>query len=106
MLPALLFAQVKVILMSATFDCQVFAEYFSMEIRGSMQRAPVYDVAGQEFRVQEKYWSYPPLCNMVAVSGQEGARGIQGFTATTTEVFESVNYTQGLGWLSGKVQDL
>ncbi|XP_067938858.1 ATP-dependent RNA helicase TDRD9-like [Watersipora subatra] len=58
---------VKIILMSATFDCRIFADYFATEIRGRMQRAPVYEIEGRGYSVKEIYWSDPPCNNMIAM---------------------------------------
>jgi len=58
---------VKVILMSATFDCQVFSEYFATAVRGEMQNAPIIDVEGKIHDVKQFYWSDSPLRQMVSV---------------------------------------
>ena len=41
--------------MSATFDTQKFAEYFAVNVRGSLEAAPVVSVEGSMFKVPEYY---------------------------------------------------
>ncbi|XP_071078923.1 ATP-dependent RNA helicase TDRD9-like isoform X1 [Haliotis cracherodii] len=46
---------VKVILMSATIDCDLFASYFALPVRDRLEPAPVVSVEGRVFRVSEFY---------------------------------------------------
>ncbi|KAK2190456.1 hypothetical protein NP493_81g02000 [Ridgeia piscesae] len=46
---------VKIILMSATIDSQLFAQYFSLPVRGVLEPAPVMTVQGQSYTVSEYY---------------------------------------------------
>ncbi|XP_014672536.1 PREDICTED: putative ATP-dependent RNA helicase TDRD9, partial [Priapulus caudatus] len=46
---------VKVVLMSATFDCDMFAQYFSIPVEGHLEPAPVFNIEGKSFQVQEFY---------------------------------------------------
>eukprot|EP00794_Sanderia_malayensis_P020227 gene20227-22203_t len=41
----------KVILMSATMDCSLFSKYFSVQIRGQLEGAPVVSVEGKMYDV-------------------------------------------------------
>ena len=41
--------------MSATFDTEQFAQYFSIPVRDKMEAAPVYSVEGRSFAVSEFY---------------------------------------------------
>ncbi|XP_060606288.1 ATP-dependent RNA helicase TDRD9-like isoform X2 [Ruditapes philippinarum] len=45
----------KVVLMSATFDSEMFAQYFAMPVRDRLEQAPVVDVEGKPFKVNEYY---------------------------------------------------
>lgn len=44
---------VKVILMSATMNCEEFASYFALPVRDLLESAPVVSVEGQVFKVSE-----------------------------------------------------
>ncbi|XP_071787183.1 ATP-dependent RNA helicase TDRD9-like [Asterias amurensis] len=46
---------VKIILMSATFDTSMFANYFAMPIAGKLENAPVVNIEGKVYDVQEIY---------------------------------------------------
>ncbi|XP_042356788.1 ATP-dependent RNA helicase TDRD9 [Plectropomus leopardus] len=46
---------VKIILMSATINCQQFADYFSTPIRGKMNPAYVFEVEGAPYAIKEFY---------------------------------------------------
>ncbi|XP_022106993.1 putative ATP-dependent RNA helicase TDRD9 [Acanthaster planci] len=46
---------VKIILMSATFDTSMFAHYFAMPIAGKLEDAPVVNIEGRIYDVQEHY---------------------------------------------------
>ncbi|XP_048586381.1 ATP-dependent RNA helicase TDRD9 isoform X1 [Nematostella vectensis] len=46
---------VKVVLMSATLESDLFSRYFAMPIRGQLEGAPVFAVEGNIFPVQEYY---------------------------------------------------
>ncbi|XP_064649764.1 ATP-dependent RNA helicase TDRD9-like [Lineus longissimus] len=46
---------VKIVLMSATFDSDMFAQYYSIPIRGKLESAPVISVEGRVFDVKEFY---------------------------------------------------
>ncbi|ELU13161.1 hypothetical protein CAPTEDRAFT_117270, partial [Capitella teleta] len=46
---------VKIILMSATLDSNLFAQYFSTPLLGRLEPAPVITVVGRQFSVQEYY---------------------------------------------------
>ena len=41
--------------MSATFDCNMFARYFAVPIRGQLEQAPIVSVEGEIFNVSEYY---------------------------------------------------
>jgi HrpA-like RNA helicase len=41
--------------MSATFDSEMFAQYFAMPVRDRLEQAPVVDVEGKPFKVNEYY---------------------------------------------------
>jgi len=45
----------RVVLMSATIDTMVFAEYFAMPVLDSLEEAPVVDVEGRPYNVREFY---------------------------------------------------
>ena len=45
----------KVVLMSATFDSEMFAQYFAMPVKDQLEQAPVVDVEGKPFNVNEYY---------------------------------------------------
>lgn len=45
----------QVILMSATFETDIFALYFAVRISGRMELAPVVAVEGRSFPVTEFY---------------------------------------------------
>ncbi|XP_038074406.1 ATP-dependent RNA helicase TDRD9-like [Patiria miniata] len=46
---------VKIVLMSATFDTSMFAHYFAMPIAGKLEDAPVVNIEGIVYDVQEHY---------------------------------------------------
>ena len=41
--------------MSATFDSEMFAQYFALPVRDRLEQAPVVDVEGRPFKVLEFY---------------------------------------------------
>ena len=47
--------QVKIVLMSATMDTQVFSDYFTQYMAGDLHPCPVLDVEGRMFDVSEYY---------------------------------------------------
>ena len=59
--------------MSATIDSQLFAQYFSLPVRGVLEPAPVMTVQGQSFTVSEYYLEdlHPlgDVCHSLRVSG-------------------------------------
>lgn len=46
---------VKVVLMSATLDSEIFSRYFSLPINGKLHGAPVVSVEGKSFPIHEYY---------------------------------------------------
>ncbi|KAL3874648.1 hypothetical protein ACJMK2_037630 [Sinanodonta woodiana] len=46
---------VKVVLMSATFESSLFANYFALPLRDKLESAPVVNVEGKPFKVSEFY---------------------------------------------------
>ena len=47
--------EVKVILMSATIDSELFARYFARPIAGILEKAPVLEIKGRSYEVSEYY---------------------------------------------------
>ncbi|WAR19603.1 TDRD9-like protein [Mya arenaria] len=45
----------RVVLMSATFDSMMFAQYFALPVLDKLEQAPVVDVEGKPFKVLEFY---------------------------------------------------
>lgn len=60
--------QVKVILMSATFDSDIFANYFADLIRNEVHQAPVIKVEGNLHKVQPFYWDSKELRKLMPVN--------------------------------------
>ena len=46
---------VKVVLMSATLDSDMFSRYFSLPINGRLEGAPVVTVKGRSYPIEEFY---------------------------------------------------
>ncbi|XP_077997158.1 ATP-dependent RNA helicase TDRD9-like [Glandiceps talaboti] len=53
---------VKVVLMSATIDSDLFSQYFSLPVRGELESAPVVNVEGKAYDVTEFYLE--DICKM------------------------------------------
>jgi hypothetical protein len=51
----------KIILMSATIDCNLFSKYFARDViddnREKKERAPVFDIESKMYDVEEFYWN-------------------------------------------------
>ncbi|KAG1700906.1 ATP-dependent RNA helicase TDRD9 [Nymphon striatum] len=60
---------VKVILMSATINTKMFAEYFSMPVGNRLEPAPVIEIEGKSYTVSEFYLNdLQPLGNLPTLS--------------------------------------
>ena len=45
----------RVVLMSATFDSDMFAQYFALPVQDQLEPAPIVSVEGKPFKVTEYY---------------------------------------------------
>lgn len=52
---SVVFLTFQVILMSATFDSDMFAKYFSIPVAGHLEPAPIISIEGKAYPVQEFY---------------------------------------------------
>ncbi|XP_062595523.1 ATP-dependent RNA helicase TDRD9-like [Saccostrea cucullata] len=102
---------VKVVLMSATFDCDLFAQYFALPVRDQLEPAPVVTVDETPHKVSEYYvedfqglGQIPPLDPYDATISKEAfalaARLIEEFDKMEVKLqgkFEDRNYAQYRG---------